>query len=146
MKPQVIIFKRPVKVLQIFRNINVYDKTKKSFVDRKAELIWNDIKSINGHIFENELCLPEKILTNPDLKTCDLITITDDNPHQSSKEINLKNDENYNYCLHLNRPVKIDIFKIERQEDVLELHLNYGYFEIGIPIGIMYPKFRTTFQ
>src|SRR5690349_19504265 len=82
MKHQEVIFNKPVRIFQIFRNINVYGKARKSFDDRKEKMEWRDFQSKAGHIINEELFLPEQILNNPDFKNCDLITIEDDNqPH-----------------------------------------------------------------
>ena len=124
MNPKEIIFSRPVAVFQVFRNINIYEKTEKSFDDRKDKSEWNKISSKSGHVINGELYLPEQIINNPDLVTCDLITIEDDNVP------NPKGD--YNRCLHLARNNKFDIFEIKKKDDI-ELHLKYGYFEVGIP-------------
>ena len=140
MKLQEITFSRPVKVFQVFRNINVYGKTKKSYDDRKDIMSWSEIHSKGGHILENELYLPMQILKNPDLKTCDLITIEDDNQPQAFTAANLRftkiigsnSTPDYNHCFHLTRSNKLDIFEI-RVGVHIEIHLLYGYFEVGIP-------------
>ncbi len=140
MKLQEIIFNRPIKVLQIFRNVNIYGKEKKSFDDRKEEVAWNIINSKSGQVINGELFLPEQILSNLDLMTCDLITIEDDNQQQEFNSADLKftkviasNSKTiYNHCFHLTRPNKFDIFEIRKEEEI-EFHLQYGYFEIGIP-------------
>jgi len=140
MKLQEIIFKKPVKIVQIFRNINVYGKAKKSFDDRRDEMTWRDIPSKSGYVTDNELYLPEKILDNADFKRCGLITIEDDNlsPTFSSPDLRFTTvikggfETIYNHCFHLNQRAKVGIFEI-RNNDGLELFLQYDYYEIGIP-------------
>jgi hypothetical protein len=140
MKLQEIIFRRPVTVFQVFRSINIYGKAKKSFDNRKDKAEWSVISSKSGHVFNDELYLPEQILNNPDLLTCDLITIEDDNtpnPYTSSdlrftKVIGSNSQPDYNHCFHLTRNIKFDIFEIKKEDDI-ELYLQYGYFEVGIP-------------
>jgi hypothetical protein len=140
MKLQEITFKRPIRIFQVFRNINVYGKANKSFDDRKDRMTWKVIPSKSGHVIDGELYLPEQILKNADLLTCDLITIEDDNQPQTftssdlrfTKVIGSNYEPDFNHCFHLARHNKLDIFEI-RKEDEIELHLQYGYFEIGIP-------------
>jgi len=140
MKHQEIIFMNSVKVFQIFRNINVYGKSTKSFDERKEKIAWRDINSKSGHVISGELFLPEQILSNPDFKTCDLITIEDDNSHNTltSRDLrfrkiiypNLK--PKYNHCFDLSKHNKLDIFEIRNSAEI-ELYLKYGYFEVGTP-------------
>lgn len=140
MKPQQLIFKKPIKIFQVFRNVNVYGKSKKSFDDRKDDIAWKDIHSKAGHISGNELYLSEQILKNPDLENCDLIIIEDDNQIETfsssdlsyTKIIGSTNELEYNYCFRTSKPNKFRIFEIRNNENI-ELHLKYGYFEVGIP-------------
>lgn len=135
MKVKEIPFKRPRMVFQVFRNINIYDKSKKSLDDRKDKLSWNTIQSYSGYVINDELHLPEQILKNPDFKVCDLITLSDDNHPQVLTPQNSgakAPTSSYNHCLSLIGPNKFEIFEIKKAEN-LELHLRYDPFEIGIP-------------
>ncbi len=143
MKVGSLVFTRPIKVLQIFRNINFYEKPKKSFNDRRDELEWGSIPSKSGCVTEGQLFLPESIKTNPDARSCDLITIEDDNqpqifpsPHLHKEKMlyvpRLPQPPPSNHCLNLVRPNNLDIFEL-RLEGELELYLQYGYFDVGIP-------------
>lgn len=124
MKYQKFTLKLPIKVFQVFRHINVYDKTKKSYNDRKDTIGLTDIPSKSGYVFKDELYLPESILNNPDLQTCDLVTLEDDFcPMPQSVA---------NRCFHLKRKCIFDIFEIKSKE-VIELHLQYKYFGVGTP-------------
>lgn len=144
MKAASIEFARPVKVLQVFRNINIYGKPKKSLDDRKAELEWSEIPSRSGHVIDGQLFLPESIKTDPDVRSCDLITIEDDTQPQIFTPAHLQftkvmaivsrlpQPPPTNHCFNLLRPNKLDIFEL-RLKDELELYLQYGYFDVGIP-------------
>ena len=121
MKPQQIVFKKPVKLIQVFRNINVYGKEEKSFELRKDVMTWKPIPSKSGYVLENELFLPEQILRNPDFNNCDLIILEDDNTIQSLSFLHKKES---NYCFITTRPNQLDIFEL-RMKDALELHLKY---------------------
>ena len=65
MKLEQIQFRKSIKILQVFCNINYYGKTEKSFQDRKETMAWREIPSTNGHVIDNELYLPESILKKP---------------------------------------------------------------------------------
>jgi hypothetical protein len=140
MKYTEITFRKPIKVCQIFRNIMVYEKSMKSFDNRKDRIAWKDSYSKAGHIINNELYLPERILNDPNLNNCDLITIEDDNHHDtftlsniSCTKVKSSNCEPvYNHCLDLTHPKKLDIFELRNNEE-FEIYLNYGHFEVGIP-------------
>jgi hypothetical protein len=129
MKLQEIIFKKPVKLIQVFRNINIYGKEEKSFEVRKDAMTWKPILSKSGYVLENELYLPEQILQHPDFSNCDLIILEDDN---SVQYLHFSNKEQSNYCFITTRPNQLDIFELRMKEE-LELHLKWGYFEIGTP-------------
>lgn len=144
MKAGSIEFPRPVKVLQVFRNINIYGKPKKSLDDRRADLEWSEVHSKSGHVIDGQLFLPESVKTNPDVRLCDLITIEDDNQPQAFSSAHLQFTKMMaiiprlaqppppNHCFSLLRPNKLDIFEL-RFGSELELYLQYGYFDVGIP-------------
>lgn len=138
MKPTEILFNKPVRIIQVFRNINIYNKAKKSFEDRKEEMEWKDIPSKSGYVHNNELYLPESIQLHPAFHQCNIITLEDDNnpaslfstspfPNQPLNKIPV-----YNRCFNLQHAIGIDIFKLKMKTDI-ELHLQYGYFEVGTP-------------
>lgn len=130
MKLQEVTFKRPVRVFQVFRNIHVYDKTQKSFEDRKEALAWQEIPSKSGWVVDNELYLPEKILQDPGFTACNLITIEDNHLVNVART---EYEQESNHCFTLGNFIKLDIFKLKRDHEELELFLQHGYFEVGIP-------------
>lgn len=139
MKLQELKLKRPKKILQVFRNINVYGKEEKSFEERKEEVAWKDIKSKSGYVLNNELYLPEKILENPKLMTCNLITIEDENKRINYttaalrfSRIDTDDKKIKNQCFNLAHPNKFEIFEI-KYNDELEVFLKYRYFGVGAP-------------
>jgi hypothetical protein len=83
MKLKEINFRRPVKILTIFRNISIYDKSKKFFNERNDESASREIFSKNGYIKDNDLHLPEQIPDATNLTACGLITIEDNNHQQA---------------------------------------------------------------
>lgn len=129
MKPSIHIFKKPVRIVQIFRNINEYGKEDKSFDSRKEKLVWKPIVSTSGHVLDQALYLPEEISSHPKFENCNLITLTDDNlPPLQSVVI----DYNKNHCFHLPSSSKLNIFHF-KLADELEVHFKYGYYEVGSP-------------
>jgi hypothetical protein len=140
MKLQEIIFKRPVKVLQIFSNIIVYGKARKSFEARKEETLWRPMSSKSGYVKDNELYLPENIFDCDNLKNCALITIEDKNPPHAFVSGDLKKTNGIasniepatNRCFNLHHHKKLEIFEI-RSGEFLRLFLNYDQYAVGIP-------------
>ena len=140
MKLQEIIFKRPVKILQAYCNINIYGKAKKSLELRKEEIAWREIPSKSGYIHDDVLYLPETILDCPHFKESGLITIEDYNQPQSFSSRDLRNtkvvasniEPATNRCFNLHHPNKLDIFEI-RSDEFLRLFLNYDHYTVGIP-------------
>lgn len=133
MKLQEIHFKRPVKVLQVFFLINRYGKEEKSFADRKEKLALQPVASISGHVKEGALYLPDSISDHPGILGCDLITLEDDLAGNRKDPVFGKKEEvacNRNFSLF--RPIPFYIFELKKAA-LLELHLKYGFFEIGLP-------------
>lgn len=129
MKPNVVEFKKPVRIFQVFRNINEYGKEDKSFEDRKEKFAWKPMISTSGYVKDHELFLPASMTSKPNFGEADLITLLDDNlpPIQS---ILLTHEKNH--CFKLSSMSKLDIFQLKLKEEI-ELHLRYGYFEVGLP-------------
>jgi hypothetical protein len=77
MKPQTHQFNKPINVIQVFSNINIYDKEAKSKDDRKDTLLWQSIVSKNAYLLNHALVFNEIALTLPSFKNCDTIIIDD---------------------------------------------------------------------
>ncbi|MEO5649312.1 MAG: hypothetical protein ABIR03_05230 [Ginsengibacter sp.] len=138
MKLQEIIFKKPVKVLQVFRNINIYGKADKSFENRKGTMEWQSILSKSGYVSGDELFLPETFFDHNHPETGGIITLEDNNqtgkgntPYLHSSKITGRNEEaDSNRFFKTGSIAKLDIFEIKNE---LELFLKYDAYEVGIP-------------
>ena len=143
MKLKSVTFKNAVTVLQLFRNIYTYGKDQKSFEERKQLAQWKLIPSKSGFVLNNELYLPQSILNEPHFDNCTLLTIEDNN---NEFHHTLPNIYPYktNQCFQQAQHVKLDIFNLQLTTQI-EMHLAYGYFEIGIPerenfsLGVLHP-------
>ncbi len=143
MKPLEFVFKRPVQVLQVFRNVVRYEKDQKAFEERTPLMQWQSISSKSGWVTGDKLFLPDSISSQVDLPGCDLITIEDDNPPgsiASMATMRREFTERYwpksavlNRCLNLRHRREFDIFYIDRTADGFSLSLKYNYLEIGVP-------------
>lgn len=129
MKPQPITFKKPFRVIQLFRNINSYGKEEKSFEDRKDKIAWKPIKSTAGFVKDNVVHLPESVLEQPNFEYCDLILLIDDN-FQAFQNVVYTSEKNL--CFRSKSINKFDFLQIKLDEKV-ELYLKPGYFEVGFP-------------
>ncbi len=129
MKPQPITFKKPIKIVQLFRNINTYGKEEKSFEDRKEKIAWKPISSTAGFVKDNVVHLPESILAQPNFEHCDLIVLIDDN-FQASQNVVYTNEKNL--CFRNKSSNKLDFLQIKLEEKI-ELFIKPSYFEIGDP-------------
>lgn len=130
-----IVFQKPAKLLQVFRQINEYTKEEKSFADRKEKLKWKEFSSLNGHVANGDLYLPGSILADKKLGNCDLITIEDEvdvTPQQEWKIINGKYEKGNNHCFHLHHRSAYEIFWL-KDKDSLQLALNYTAAYVGDP-------------
>lgn len=118
-----VTFKRPVSIIQIFRNIHVYGKEGKAYADRAEQLAWKEISSKAGYIQDQQLFLPRTIVDDPSFSGCDLITMEDNNDTGQGTP---------NRCFHFARRNVLDIFELKKGP-LIELHLRYDHFEVGMP-------------
>lgn len=125
MKHQEIMYKKPVKIIQLFRKINVYGKNEKSFEARKEQLKWSAPLSKSGYVKEGKAFVPEKILNFPNNNQCSLIILLDDLSN-SEKEIATEQNQ---YFLPVPM-MRFEIFALKRN---MEIFLNYNEYDIGIP-------------
>jgi hypothetical protein len=128
LKDQHFEFIRPIKILQVFSNVQRYTTEERSFDKRKERLEWKPTESVNGRIKDGQLFLPADILQHPALERCNLITIKDSlAPDFAYMERMESND-----CFELTAARKLGNFKIKQGEE-LDLFLDYDRFFIGIP-------------
>jgi hypothetical protein len=135
MEKKEIIFQKPAKLVQVFRQINEYTKAEKSFTDRKEKLQWRQMDSPNGYLSNGRLYLPSSILADKKFGNCDLITIEDAADVSSRPEwkiINRKYEKGNNHCFNLHHRSAYEIFWFQ-DKDPLHLVLNYSSSYIGDP-------------
>lgn len=134
MKHQELIFKKPVKILQIYRMVNEYGKDERSFADRKNKLVWKPISSQSGFVEDEVLYLPEDTLQDKKLGNGDLITIEDESditPQQEWKTVNKYYEKGNNHCFNLHHINTYECFGFKG--DPLELSLRYNHTLVGDP-------------
>lgn len=136
MKPTEIFFNHSVRVIQVFKNIHIYGKANKRFEDRKEAMEWRDMPSKTGYVMDNELYLPESIQDDPAFQKCNTITLEDDNSSAvfstPSRPVAPHTIPVSNRCFNLQNVISLDIFKLTLKTE-MELHLQYGFFEVGTP-------------
>jgi hypothetical protein len=137
MKLQEIVFRRPVGVLQIFRNVISYGKEDNVAEARKEFTSWSQVNSKAGFIKANELFLPESILQNPDFVNCDLITLEDINiPLKVAPDFRDRHSRYrglQNSCLQMTGRQRSHIFELRKTKGELELFFKSAYFELRTP-------------
>lgn len=134
MKHDQVIFHKPAILLQVFRMINEYDKTEKSFAERKDRLVWKGISSRNGYVADGALYLPDSIQQDPKFKNCDLITLEDEadiTPQQEWKIIGKHYEKGNNHCFNLHHVSTYEFFGFKN--DPVELSLKYNASLVGDP-------------
>lgn len=130
MNPQPITFKKPFKLVQLFRNINSYGKEERSFEDRKEKIAWKPIQSTAGYVKDEIIHLPETILDQTNFEHSDLIVVIDDNFTAFQNVIYTKEK---NLCFRSKSLNQFDFLQIKLDEKI-ELYLKPGYFEVGVPM------------
>jgi hypothetical protein len=135
MSREEIVFQKPAKLLQVFRQINQYTKQEKSFSRRKENLKWKEMASMNGYVANGSLYLPSSVLADKKFGNCDLITIEDEadiTPQHEWKIINGKYERGNNHCYHLHHRSAYEIFWF-KGKDPMHLALNYSSSYVGDP-------------
>lgn len=133
MKPQKRTFKHPVHAFQIFRHIHVYDKSSRSLDDRKEHLVWHKADSASGFIRDEELYLPEEAVDDRMLKHGGMVTIEDDRHPLPDPSYAHAAEQVKNRYFAPGSAATFDIFRMLWSNEPIELFLEYGYFEVGIP-------------
>jgi hypothetical protein len=113
MKPQIHQFNQSINVIQVFSNINIYDKEVKSKEDRKDALLWQSIVSKNAYLLDNVLVFNEIALILPSFKNCDTIII--DDSVQGSSQI---------HCFSTFQKFNFHCFEIYQKEEQSECWFN----------------------
>lgn len=134
MKHEETIFKKPVKILQIFRMVNEYGKDEKSFANRKDKLVWKPMSSSNGYVVNSILYLPHTIQQHKKFGNCDLITIEDESDvtlQQEWKMINIRYENGNNHCFNLHHINTYEFFGF--RNNPVELSLQYNNTIVGDP-------------
>ena len=125
MKLQEIVFKKPVKIIQLFKKINIYGKEDRSFEVRKDQMKWTEPLSKSGFVKEGKAFIPEGILETANFNQCAVIFLVDD---LSNSEKKIATEQNQ-YLL--TKPIfRFEIFELKKN---LEVFLDYNEYEIGIP-------------
>lgn len=125
MKPDTILFEKPVTVLQVFKHQYDYLKEQRRFQERKVMAAWQTVfQSNSGYVANGELYLPESILNTEGFEKANVITLVD---------FQTPGKHTPNHCLHLQKSlVPYDCFKLKAMEDGgIEVHLHWsfiGYF------------------
>ena len=125
MKHPEIIFKNPVKLIRLFKKINLYGKDEKSYELRKEQMKWTAPLSKSGFVKDGNAFIPEGIIDTANFHQCGVILLVDD-VSDSEKEI-AKKENHYLLTAPLWR---FEVFELRKN---LELFLYYNEYQTGIP-------------
>lgn len=154
MQQEIIKTKKPTMVLQVFHNFLVYHKDMKSYLDRKNLTQWKDvIHSKSAYLEDGKLTLSESQF-HPNILNSDLLILNDFNANSESEIIKNQSQKWTNNLIDFEKksngqvfkklkyvqyfnlkesPKKFEIFRLNKVNDKIELHLCYDLHEIGQP-------------
>ncbi|EMR03212.1 hypothetical protein [Cesiribacter andamanensis] len=133
-------FRQPIALVQLHRRLLDYGKELRSFDARKTISQWQEpLYSRSGHVQEGVLYLPQLIVEHPQFQQCTFISLED--RHQAQAELPVlaspscyqQLEPQRNACLDLRHPRSLHIFQLREQDGKIEVHLQWGYFEVGEP-------------
>lgn len=117
-----INLKRPLGVVQVYRNASLFAKGDHTFENGRDWLRWPERKSASGYIQNNELYLPEKPDGYEDLNRSSLVFLLDDfSENEKDKLFAWK--ETPNLYTQIITSIGIDFLQIKRAEE-LEICFN----------------------
>jgi hypothetical protein len=128
MKPRVVTFKHPVKVIQVYRNQQYYGKDEKSYETRRDALAWQPIPSATGYVKDGTLYLPPGVQESDIPAGCNLLIFTDNNQRPAPKGIfmELRIGNHYGdrtvYMGYVQHFLQYDFLQF-RMAEPMELHL-----------------------
>jgi len=119
---------RPVKIINVYRYILIYDKQHKPSSEKNGIDTGSHIQFNSGNLTKDTLYLPANIFEQKDLNNIDIILLI----HDRTDNLLKKDRSEEVVFLNLSHPKKFGIFELSINENV-ELHLKYDHFEIGEP-------------
>lgn len=127
MKQDLLSFKKPKLVLQVFQKIIIYHQEQKSFETRKEQSEWKGSIDSNSGFLEKDCLVLSKEHNFEKLQSSDLIILNDYNnpvysPEGSVQFSNIKGSK-----------FKFGIFQLRNFREEIEIHLEYSHFSVGVP-------------
>lgn len=132
-----INLKRPLGVIQVYRNASMFAKGDHTFETGRDWLCWPKKESTSGFIQDNELYLPEKADGYDDMNRYSLIFMLDDFSESERDKLFAWKQET-NLYTQISTSIGLDYLKIQRNEN-LELHFNGPKYQ-------WYPKRKESYQ
>lgn len=136
-KHEVINVKKPLKVVQVFRNASLFAKGEHLFKNSRDWLYWSEKKSASGYVKHRELYLPEKEAGFDDINRYSIVFLLDD---FSEKEKDRLFDwkQTVNLFTQTSASVGLDFLQV-RSADEIEIYFNGPKYP-------WYPKRKAAFQ
>jgi hypothetical protein len=136
-KPAEVQLKKPLGVVQVYRNASMYEKGDPVIENGRDWLRWPAKKSASGYIQQGELYLPEKADGYEDMNRYSLLFLLDDFSEKEKDKL-FAWKEVSNLYTQIATSVGIDFLHIKRNEE-LELHFNGTKYN-------WYPKRTESYQ
>ncbi len=112
-----INLKRPLGVVQVYRNASMFAKGDHTFENGRDWLRWPEKKSASGYIQMNELYLPEKKDGYEDVNRYSLVFLLDDFSEKEKDKL-FAWKETTNLYTQITTSIGIDFLQIKREEEL----------------------------
>jgi len=134
---QEIQLKRPLQVIQVYRNASMYEKGDPVIENGRDWLRWPEKESVSGYVEQGELYLPEKADGYEDINRYSLLFLLDDFSEKEKDKLFAWKTLS-NLYTQISTSLGIDFLHIKYNEE-LELHFNGAKYH-------WFPKRTAAYQ
>lgn len=136
-KNEVINVKRPLKVVQVYRNASLFEKGEHIFINGRDWLCWPEKKSGSGYVKQDDLYLPEKDGGFDEMNRYSMVFLLDDFSEKEKDRL-FAWKQTFNLFTQTSASVGLDFLQV-RSADEIEIYFNGPKYP-------WYPKRKASFQ
>jgi|GEM_PF-5771379 len=136
-KNKVINVKRPLKVVQVYRNASLFVKGEHIFTNGRDWLCWPEKKSVSGYVKQDDLYLPEKDGGLDEMNRYSMVFLLDDFSEKEKDRL-FAWKQTVNLFTQTSASVGLDFLQV-RSADEIEIYFNGPKYP-------WYPKRKASFQ